>query len=118
MALHHFTLNFSNASLVIYNAAMTLPKLNLRDLLWLVVVVALSIGWWADRVKLQKQIATRERSEALLVDRLRAHLSVAELTDTIQRLGGGTSQGSTVRVKAILEGKSPPAGSSPFDSDH
>lgn len=118
MALHHVTLNFSNAALVIYNAAMALPKLNLRDLFWLVVVVALSIGWWADRVKLLRQIATRERSEAFLVDRLRAHLSIAELTDTIERLGGGTRQDSTVRVKAILESRSPPAGSSPFDSDH
>ena len=107
MALHHATLNFSNAALVIYNAAMALPKLNLRDLFWLVVVVALSIGLWADRVKLLRQIATRERSEALL-----------ELHDTIERLGGGTGQDSTVRAKAILESKTPPAGSSPFDSDH
>jgi hypothetical protein len=27
---------------------MTLPKLNLRDLFWLVVVVAMGVGWWID----------------------------------------------------------------------
>jgi hypothetical protein len=28
---------------------MTLPKLNLRDLFWIVVVVAMGVGWWLDR---------------------------------------------------------------------
>jgi hypothetical protein len=27
---------------------MPLPKLNLRDLFWLVVVVALGLGWWRE----------------------------------------------------------------------
>jgi hypothetical protein len=27
---------------------MPLPKLNLRDLFWIVVVVAMGLGWWAD----------------------------------------------------------------------
>jgi hypothetical protein len=29
-------------------AAMTLPKFNLRDLFWIVVVVAMGGGWWRE----------------------------------------------------------------------
>jgi hypothetical protein len=29
--------------------AMNLPKLNLRDLFWLIVVVAMGLGWWMER---------------------------------------------------------------------
>jgi hypothetical protein len=35
---------------------MTLPKLNLRDLFWIVVVVALLIVWGTDHVRLTRQI--------------------------------------------------------------
>lgn len=35
---------------------MALPKLNLRDLFWLVVVVALGLGWTADAAKRSNQL--------------------------------------------------------------
>ena len=31
---------------------MTLPQLHLRDLFWLVLVVAMGCGWWVERQKL------------------------------------------------------------------
>jgi hypothetical protein len=37
---------------------MTLPKLNLRDLFWLVVVVAMGMGWWTERSNLKANLAT------------------------------------------------------------
>lgn len=36
-------------------------KLSLRDLFWLMLVVALGLGWWLDRVQLR-----RKASNALL----------------------------------------------------
>ena len=35
---------------------MKLPQLSLRDLFWLVLVVALGCGWWADRQELSEKI--------------------------------------------------------------
>jgi hypothetical protein len=40
-------------------APMTLPKLNLRDLFWLVVVVALGLGWWRANAFLQVERTRR-----------------------------------------------------------
>jgi hypothetical protein len=34
---------------------MNLPNLNLRDLFWLVVVVAMGLGWWAERRPLAEE---------------------------------------------------------------
>jgi hypothetical protein len=33
---------------------MALPKLNLRDLFWLVVVVAMGLGWWLEHDRFQE----------------------------------------------------------------
>jgi hypothetical protein len=41
---------------------MKLPKLNLRDLFWLVVVVAMALGWWLDRVYLVECLAAEQTS--------------------------------------------------------
>lgn len=30
---------------------MKMPKLYLRDLFWLVLVAAMAVGWWADRIR-------------------------------------------------------------------
>jgi hypothetical protein len=43
---------------------MTIPKLNLRDLFWLVVVVAMSLGWWT-HISTQRLQISRLRSDLL-----------------------------------------------------
>jgi hypothetical protein len=35
---------------------MALPKTTLRDLFWIVVVVAMGVGWWADRRQLKNRM--------------------------------------------------------------
>jgi len=40
----------------------------IRDMLWLMVAVAIGVGWWADRIKWRERQATLERSHAELVD--------------------------------------------------
>ncbi len=40
---------------------MTFPKLNLRDLFWLVVVVAMGCGWWVDRSAQQRQAVMQKQ---------------------------------------------------------
>jgi hypothetical protein len=40
---------------------MALPKLNLRDLFWLAVVVAMGLGWWVDRREQQRRMDAQER---------------------------------------------------------
>lgn len=45
---------------------MTLPKLNLRDLFWLVVVVAMGWGWWLHYRELQEAHVRAEHLAAKL----------------------------------------------------
>jgi hypothetical protein len=40
----------------------------IRDMLWLMVAVAIGAGWWSDRIKWRERQATLERSHAELVD--------------------------------------------------
>jgi hypothetical protein len=35
---------------------MKLPQLTLRDLFWLVALVALGCGWWVERTRSQEQV--------------------------------------------------------------
>jgi hypothetical protein len=44
---------------------MKLPKFNLRDLIWLVVVVAMGVGWWIDRTRQQQRIDALEADAKL-----------------------------------------------------
>jgi hypothetical protein len=45
---------------------MKLPQLSLRDLFWLVALVAMGSGWWVDRRSLQERADwSHEKSEAL-----------------------------------------------------
>jgi hypothetical protein len=39
---------------------MTLPKLNLRDLFWLVAVVAMGVCWWMDRQALASRFDAQQ----------------------------------------------------------
>lgn len=40
---------------------MKRPKLHLRDLFWLVLVVAMGFGWWVERVRLKQQLEQETR---------------------------------------------------------
>lgn len=41
-----------------------LPQLTLRDLFWLVALVAMGCGWWMDRIQLSSEKNTEERYRA------------------------------------------------------
>jgi hypothetical protein len=43
---------------------MTLPKLNLRELFWLVIVVAMGLGWWKTGESLRVEHSMRIHAEA------------------------------------------------------
>ena len=43
---------------------MKLPQLTLRDLFWLVAVVAMGCGWWVDRTRLASEENTANRYQA------------------------------------------------------
>jgi hypothetical protein len=51
---------------------MTLPKLNLRDLFWLVVVVALACAWWFQegRIAEARRLNTEKEMELRNVQRI------------------------------------------------
>jgi hypothetical protein len=46
---------------------MAIPKINLRDLFWLIVVVALALGWWIDldRIRREREALTILQQEFL-----------------------------------------------------
>jgi hypothetical protein len=51
--------------------AMKLPKLNLRDLFWLVGVVAMGLGWWLDRTPLASALAAAQQSNGELATQVK-----------------------------------------------
>lgn len=58
-------------------------KLNLRDLFWLILVVAIALGWWLDRDRIRQQTvaiqAAAKRLDALPARSAEIRLQVAEL---------------------------------------
>jgi hypothetical protein len=60
---------------------MTLPKLNLRELFWLVIVVALTAAWWAEKtgrardaeLVIQRQLQAEIDEQKAEHDRLKPH---------------------------------------------
>jgi len=36
-------------------------RFTIRDLLWLTLVVAMAVGWWIDRTKLDRRLVQMER---------------------------------------------------------
>jgi len=59
-------------------------KLNLRDLFWLVLVVALALGWWLDRSRLAVTLFTAdERANRMefLINSARANGWTIEFRD-------------------------------------
>jgi hypothetical protein len=56
---------------------MKLPRLNLRDLFWLLLVVACLCGWWADRnAMFRKQADLSDRLARLVAEVNRLQLEV------------------------------------------
>ncbi len=53
---------------------MTLPKLNLRDLFWLVLVVAMGLGWWMEHQR-------AKAAYKFVVESLSARLSVSGINE-------------------------------------
>ena len=49
---------------------MKLPQLTLRDLFWLVALVAMGCGWWVDRHLAVEAIARRYRNLMLTADQM------------------------------------------------
>ena len=45
---------------------MRLPQLSLRDLFWLVALVAMGCGWWVDRSSLQRQLRAQDYSVKII----------------------------------------------------
>ena len=46
---------------------MKLPQLTLRDLFWLVALVAMGCGWWVDRRRLSDQIEALRPKELIVL---------------------------------------------------
>jgi hypothetical protein len=67
-------------------------RFTIRDLLWLTVVAAVAVGWWADRQSLQKQSAAESNSLRADFNSLRK-----DFIDVRSRLFTST-QGSTVTL--------------------
>lgn len=65
---------------------MTIPKINLRDLFWLVVAVALGLGWWLDHQAAAQQLADSRLWKGR-ANQLKWHL---ELTGGEVRFAEGT----------------------------
>jgi hypothetical protein len=55
------------------DGGMKIPRLHLRDLFWLTVVVAVAIGYWMQRseiTRLRSEITDLEASTAMIMDML------------------------------------------------
>jgi hypothetical protein len=79
----------------------SLPKVTVRDLLWLTVVVALSVLWWTDRQELislrkqQQQAAAQAAVQAELAARQQAVAQQAVAQMRLQLLTGKTKTTNT-----------------------
>ena len=49
---------------------MKLPQLALRDLFWLVALVAMCFGWWLDQTETSSEARYSRRVSEILMDRL------------------------------------------------
>jgi hypothetical protein len=56
---------------------MSAPRFTLRDLFWLIVVVAIGLAWWLDRIPRHERVAKLEDKVAV---RLERSILCAELT--------------------------------------
>lgn len=54
---------------------MKRPAFHLRDVFWLVLVVAIGLGWWMDQARIRREM---QRLQAIPVKSAEVKLSVAE----------------------------------------
>ena len=87
-------------------------KFTLRDLFWLVLVVAIGLGWWIDQDRIRRQSealkAAAQRLQALPVRAAQAKLQVSEaeldqLNEINQRNPGVLSESELRRAELRLD---------------
>jgi hypothetical protein len=83
-----------------YDNDMSFSKLNLRDLFWLVLIVALAVGWWLDRRSQEQRLSLLEN---VVGRKPGSNTSVAELIEINQQLGGDAEQTNDKRLRALLK---------------
>lgn len=71
-------------------------QLPLRDLFWLILIAALGLGWWVDRIKLRQEFATLEKERTALQElvKLRREMESANVELAVEQVarlhtGGG-----------------------------
>ena len=71
---------------------MKLPQLHLRDLFWLVLVVALAVGWWIDHLhaanRREAVIVHAERIRTVLDDARSAYVVSVQNFDRSRKFQG------------------------------
>jgi hypothetical protein len=66
---------------------MTLRKFRLRDLFWLVLVVAHATAWWTERAARAREVVEFKQQKLLMeVELIRAKFNAPELRRTIKKL--------------------------------
>jgi hypothetical protein len=78
---------------------MKLFRLHLRDLFSLIVAVAIGLGWWLDRTRFHKRIATAESEVA---HKLEMRIAIHHLTQKIQQELGKTRVGKTRTYRSSI----------------
>jgi hypothetical protein len=81
---------------------MALPKLNLRDLFWLVVVVAMGMGWWTERSNLMASLATASTDVVEVVEAITSKTKEPILS--IRVVKDGELEVMTGQVRGPLDG--------------
>ena len=67
-------------------------RFSIRDVLWLTVVAALAVGWWADHTRASKQV------EQLTVSFSDSKTRLAEAEDLLELEGVVVKDGSTIHT--------------------
>jgi hypothetical protein len=72
---------------------MRLPQFTIRDLLWLMVVVALAAVLWAERASIKRERASLEKERlALKADQDDVRIKQRQLIDVFKRVAPGEQQ--------------------------
>jgi hypothetical protein len=84
---------------------MKRPTFHLRDVFWLVLVVAIGLGWWMDQDRIRREV---QRLQAIPVKSAQANLAVAEAEfaqakEIIQRAPGAISASEFRRSELKVE---------------
>jgi multidrug resistance efflux pump len=84
---------------------MKRPTFHLRDVFWLVLVVAFGLGWWMDHDRIRREV---QQLQAIPVKRAQANLAVAEAEfdqakEIVQRIPGAISATEFRRCELQVE---------------